>query len=178
MPIKTTDQKGISGISDNAATIMSRLWLKRDSNGNVCETPEECVRRVARYVAEAEAKYGKLSAKEKMAVIEEYSEKFWNMIASLDFSPNSPTYTGAGAPHGQLSACFVLPIQDSMEGIFNAVKNGALIHQSGGGTGYSFDTLREKGAMVKSTNGWASGPISFMRVFDEQTETIKQGGAR
>jgi ribonucleoside-diphosphate reductase alpha chain len=178
MPTKTNEPTRISQISENAETIMARLWLKRDENGKVCETPEECARRVANYVAQARASYGKLSAKEKMAIIEEWSEKYFQMIANLDFTPNSPTYTGAGSGLGQLSACFVLPVEDSMNPIFTAVKYGALIHQSGGGTGYSFDKIREKGAMVKTTNGWASGPLSFMGVFDEATETIKQGGAR
>jgi ribonucleoside-diphosphate reductase alpha chain len=159
-------------ISESARAILERRYLSRDENGKATETVEGMFRRVADCVAAADLHY------DKKAKIPSVADTFYDMMASLDFLPNSPTLMNAGRPLGQLSACFVLPIPDSMEGIFNAVKNAALIHKSGGGTGFSFSRLREQGAAVNTTGGVASGPISFMKVFNAATDAVKQGGTR
>jgi ribonucleoside-diphosphate reductase alpha chain len=157
-------------LSLNAIHILERRYLVRDVHGHPVETPSEMFRRVARAMAAVESRYG--------GSVTEMEEKFFRMMASLDFLPNSPTLMNAGREMGQLSACFVLPVSDSMEGIFDAVKYMALIHQSGGGTGFNFSRLRPRNARVKSTGGVASGPVSFIRVFDQATDVIKQGGRR
>jgi len=159
-------------LSDNARVVLERRYLAKDEHGRVVETPEQLFQRVAHNIAGAEAAYG--DARQVAA----WEERFLDAMTSLRFLPNSPTLGNAGQPLQQLAACFVLPVEDSMEGIFGAIRNMAIIHKSGGGTGFFFGRLRPAGDMVRSTAGLASGPVSFMKVFDAATEAIKQGGTR
>ncbi len=158
-----------SKISKNALNLLEKRYLQRDENRNLLEGPMDMFNRVATNIASAESD----SKKE-----EEYKDKFLEMMTNLKFLPNSPTLMNAGTELQQLAACFVLPVEDSMEGIFTAVKNAALIHKSGGGTGFAFSRLRPQNDVVKTTGGVSSGPLSFMKVFNSATNTVKQGGKR
>ena len=161
----------ISEISSNAQKVLEKRYLAKDASGLATEDIAGMFRRVAHAIAAADAAYGDAEPART-------EDCFYQMMTDLRFLPNSPTLMNAGRPLGQLSACFVLPVPDSMEAIFEAVKDAALIHKSGGGTGFSFSRLRQQGATVRSTGGVASGPVSFMRVFNTATEAVKQGGTR
>jgi ribonucleoside-diphosphate reductase alpha chain len=176
----TTGERGPASqlpLSDNARIVLERRYVAKDDSGRPVETPEELFRRVSHNIAQAEARYNPPNVDNSLRVAE-WERKFLALMESLDFLPNSPTLMNAGRDLQQLSACFVLPVPDSIEGIFEAIKETAVIHQSGGGTGFAFSRLRPRGDRVRSTMGVASGPVSFLRVFDAATEAIKQGGTR
>ena len=159
--------------SNNALEVLKRRYLVKDENGKIIESPRQMVERISNNIAQADRNYG-ASEEEVQAT----AKKFYDVMANLDYMPNTPTIMNAGTEVQQLSACFVLPVPDSIEGIFDALKYQALIHKSGGGTGFAFSRLRPSNDMVKSTAGVSSGPVSFMKIFDAATQEIKQGGKR
>src|SRR5574338_288532 len=161
-----------TALSRNALQVLEARYLRRDQNGRICESPDQLFERVARAIAEAELLHGPASQ------ARHWEERFHQMLSSLDFLPNSPALMNAGTELGQLSACFVLPIEDSMESIFGTLRDMALIQRTGGGTGFSFSHLRPENDFISSTGGTASGPVSFMKIYDCATENIKQGGKR
>ncbi|MDY7030675.1 MAG: adenosylcobalamin-dependent ribonucleoside-diphosphate reductase, partial [Thermodesulfobacteriota bacterium] len=159
-------------LSLNASRVLKARYLQRDTSGRIIETPEQLFRRSARAIAHGETLFSNGSR------VSYWEEEFYDMLISLDFLPNSPTLMNAGTPLGQLSACFVLPVEDTIEGILQTLTHMALITRAGGGIGFSFSKLRPKGDVLVSSGGEASGPVSFMKIFDTATEHIKQGGKR
>jgi ribonucleoside-diphosphate reductase alpha chain len=160
-------------LSDTARRVLVARYLRRDATGRVAESPDEVFRRVARAVSHAELLLGSAAT-----AAAHWENRFYEVLAALDFLPNSPALMNAGTPLGQLAACFVLPLEDSMEGIFGSLRAMALVQRTGGGTGFSFSSLRPRGALLQSIGGEASGPLSFLRVFDAATEHIRLGGRR
>lgn len=159
-------------LSHNAIRVLESRYLLKNSEGEILETPEELFKRVAKHIAGAEHLSGNSENQKK------WEEAFFKVMSDLEFLPNSPTLMNAGLPLNQLSACFVLPVEDSISDIFTTLKNTALIQQSGGGTGFNFSALRHKGDFINSSHGYSSGPIAFMKIFDAATDNIKQGGKR
>lgn len=166
------EKRNGSKLSVNALRVLERRYLRKDANGEVVETPDEMFWRVAHHIAQAEKNYSGVEQAQKM------EQEFYAMMTEFKFLPDSPTLMNAGTELGQLATCFVLPVDDSMEGIFDSLKYAALIHKSGGGTGFSFSRLRPKDSRVGTTGGVASGPVSFMRIFNTATEQVKQGGTK
>src|SRR5215211_2892210 len=177
MPLPINPPAGPVSLSTNARTVLEKRYLVKNEKGKPVETPEDLFWRVATVVAEADGRYGSTDNE-----VEEKAKEFYFLMTERRFEPNSPTLMNAGRPLGQLSACFVLPVEDSLSngrnGIYDTLRSMALIHQSGGGTGFSFSRLRPKGSMVRSTTGVASGPVSFMKLYDASTDAVKQGGTR
>jgi ribonucleoside-diphosphate reductase alpha chain len=177
MPLPVNPPPGPVSLSSNARTVLEKRYLVKNETGKPVEQPEDLFWRVATTVAEADWKYGASEGS-----VRQTAEQFYFLMTQRRFEPNSPTLMNAGRPLGQLSACFVLPVEDALangkNGIYDTLSAMALIHQSGGGTGFSFSRLRPKGSMVRSTTGVASGPISFMKLYDASTDAVKQGGTR
>ncbi|MFD2202011.1 adenosylcobalamin-dependent ribonucleoside-diphosphate reductase [Shivajiella indica] len=162
----------MGNLSENALRILQERYLLKDKNGGLKESPKEMFHRVARSVAKAESKWAGIESQTK------WEKKFFDLMSNLIFLPNSPTLMNAGTPYSQLSACFVLPVKDSLSGIFETLKTAALVHQKGGGTGFNFSHLRPAGDRLSHHGGSASGPVSFIKLFDFATEQVKQGGKR
>ncbi len=160
-------------LSKNSLTVLKSRYLRRDKKGEICESPKEAFYRVANHIAKAEKKFGNSEDVAKMV-----ENAFLEILTNLEFLPNSPTFSGAGTDLGQLSACFVLPIEDDMESIMQSLKDAVMIHKSGGGTGFSFSRLRPNGARISTTTGTSPGPVSFIKMYDGTTEQVKQGGTR
>src|SRR2546426_7101976 len=177
MPIPAVPPQGEAQLNENARTVISKRYLIKDATGTPVEQPEDMFWRVAGTVAEADRRYGSSDTE-----VADMAHEFYRLMVERRFEPNSPTLMNAGRPLGQLSACFVLPIEDALsngrDGIYDTLRAMALIHQSGGGTGFAFSKLRAKGSMVRSTTGVASGPVSFMKLYDASTDAVKQGGTR
>ena len=177
MPIPATPPAGPAELNQNARTVIEKRYLIKDATGVPTEQPEDMFWRVAGTVAEADRRYG--AGDEAVSAT---AREFYDLMTQRRFEPNSPTLMNAGRPLGQLSACFVLPVEDSLSnghnGIYDTLRSMALIHQSGGGTGFGFSRLRGSGSMVRSTTGVASGPVSFMKLYDASTDAVKQGGTR
>jgi ribonucleoside-diphosphate reductase alpha chain len=177
MPLPTNPPAGLASLSQNARTVLEKRYLVKDQTGAPTEQPEEMFWRVATTVADADRRYGASDG-----AVQTVSEDFYQLMTERRFEPNSPTLMNAGRPLGQLSACFVLPVADALangkDGIYDTLKAMAIIHQSGGGTGFGFSRIRPKGSMVRSTTGVASGPVSFMQLYDASTDAVKQGGTR
>lgn len=163
-------------LSAAAVRVLDARYLCRDANGKVVETPLQMFERVARAVAAVESKWCKAGSREQ--IVEETAKKFYEIMASLRFLPNSPTLMNAGRSKGQLSACFVLPISDNLRSVFETLRDAAIIHKTGGGTGFNFGHLRPAGDLISSSAGYATGPVGFLKVFDAATGAVKQGGAR
>ena len=177
MPFASNPPEGLVTLSNNARTVLEKRYLVKDATGKPVEKPEDMFWRVATTVAEADRRYGASDG-----AVQALAEEFYFLMTQRRFEPNSPTLMNAGRPLGQLSACFVLPVDDALSngqsGIYDTLRSMALIHQSGGGTGFSFSRLRARGSMVRSTTGVASGPVSFMELYDGSTNAVKQGGTR
>ena len=177
MPIPAVPPQGDAQLNDNARTVIGKRYLIKDAKGTPVEQPEDMFWRVAGTVAEADRRYGSTDSE-----VTDIASDFYRLMVERRFEPNSPTLMNAGRPLGQLSACFVLPVEDALsngrDGIYDTLRSMALIHQSGGGTGFGFSKLRGKGSMVRSTTGVASGPVSFMKLYDASTDAVKQGGTR
>src|SRR5437763_9768756 len=175
MPLPVNPPPGPVSLSANARTVLEKRYLVKNEKGKPVEQPEDLFWRVATVVAEADRRYGASDTAVNAA-----AEEFYALMTQRRFEPNSPTLMNAGRPLGQLSACFVLPVNDALsnkqDGIYDTLSAMALIHQSGGGTGFSFSRLRPKGSMVRSTTGVASGPVSFMKLYDASTDAVRQGG--